>query len=221
MGLKTYFPSGRKSHTLSPGGQKIDNHRGVLVLRSESVATTEDIGAAVASLLRPSDVVILSGELGAGKTAFSRGLGCQLGALDPVTSPTFTIMREHELVDGGLLLHLDAYRLAGPDDADEIGLLELLDRGAIAVIEWGERIVDALGPDHLLLRLHHDDGLAGQGGGGQSGAGQSGGPDEADSDLDDGRLIEVEGVGPRWTAVDVAAAGSEGLRSWIVSGSSW
>jgi tRNA threonylcarbamoyladenosine biosynthesis protein TsaE len=214
MGLKTYCPSDRKSHTLSPGGQKIDNHREVLVLRSEAVATTEDIGAAVASLLRPSDVVILSGELGAGKTAFSRGLGRQLGVVDPITSPTFTIMREHSLVEGGLLLHLDAYRLAGPDDADEIGLPELLDRGAIAVIEWGERIVDALGPDHLLLRFHHHDGSGGH-------RGQIGGSDESDSDLDNCRLIEVEGIGPRWTAVDIAATGSDGLRSWIVSGSSW
>ncbi len=127
----------------------------------------------MAARLNPGDVVVLSGDLGAGKTACTRGIGRALGAEDPVTSPTFTIMREHRLSNGGLLLHLDAYRLTGPDDVEELGLLELLDRGAIAVIEWGERIVEALG-DPLLMHFAHD---------------------ETDDDV---RVITIEAVGPRW-----------------------
>jgi tRNA threonylcarbamoyladenosine biosynthesis protein TsaE len=149
----------------------------VLVLRSSTVVETEAIGAALAAVLRAGDIVILSGELGAGKTACARGMGRTLGADDAVTSPTFLIMRQHELASGGLLLHLDAYRLSGPDDVEELGLFELLDRGAMAVIEWGERVVAALGNDHLSVRFRHDD-----------------------SD-DDVRVIEVEPTGTRWQQV--------------------
>ncbi len=162
-------------------------------MRSESVTVTENIGSIVASFCVPSDVLILSGDLGAGKTAFSRGFGCGLGALDPVTSPTFTIMREHELRDGGLFLHLDAYRLNGASDVDDIGLTELLDRGAVAVIEWGERIVGALGNDYLLLRFTHGD----------------------QNEGDDVRFVSLEANGDRWTSalVDLRSA----LQSWAVT----
>ncbi len=149
-------------------------------IRTRSRAETASVGAAVASLLHGGDVVILSGELGAGKTALTSGLVSALGSNDQVTSPTFTIMRHHPFGTGGQLLHLDAFRLAGPDDAEEIGLLELLDAGAIAVIEWGERIAAALGPNLLVLTLAHVD------------------------DDDDARDIRVEGRGPRWEAVDLS-----------------
>ncbi len=152
----------------------IGHDGGVLVLSSSGVAETEAIGGALGSLLLPGDVVILSGELGAGKTACTRGIGRALAVDEAVTSPTFLIMREHALDTGGLLLHLDAYRLSGPDDIEELGLLELLDRGAIAVIEWGDRVVGALGDDYISMRFSH-----------------------VDSD-DDVRVIQIEGVGLRW-----------------------
>jgi tRNA threonylcarbamoyladenosine biosynthesis protein TsaE len=161
------------------------------MLQSTGVEITESIGVAFAGLLRHGDVVVFSGELGSGKTACTRGIGRGLGANDPVTSPTFTIMREHALANGGVLLHLDAYRLAGPDDLEELGLLELLDRGAIAVIEWGERVGAALGDDLLVVRFSH-----------------------SDTD-DDVRVIEVEPLGPRWLNVlpEVEAA----VAPWVAS----
>jgi tRNA threonylcarbamoyladenosine biosynthesis protein TsaE len=155
---------------------------------------TAQVGALLAGLVRPGDVVILSGELGAGKTAFSGGFIKALGSDEPVTSPTFTIMREHALPGGGCVLHLDAYRLESPHDAEDIGLLELLDRGAIAILEWGERIVGALGPDLLMVRLAHADNDA-----------QA--DDAQDDDADDNtgtRLIEVAGYGSRWAGVSIA-----------------
>jgi tRNA threonylcarbamoyladenosine biosynthesis protein TsaE len=149
-------------------------------IRTHSRAETAALGASVAPLVRHGDVVILSGELGAGKTALTGGLVAALGSTDRVTSPTFTIMRHHQLGSGGQVLHLDAYRLGGPDDAEDIGLLELLDAGAIAVIEWGERIAAALGPDLLVLELSHVDGD------------------------DDARDVRIEARGTRWDGTDLS-----------------
>jgi tRNA threonylcarbamoyladenosine biosynthesis protein TsaE len=156
-------------------------------IRTRSRSETVGVGASIAEFLRAGDVVILSGELGAGKTALSSGIIAALGCGDQVTSPTFTIMRHHPLAHGGEVLHLDAYRLTGPDDAEDIGLLELLDRGAIAIIEWGERIADALGQDLLVVTMRHMD--------------DADGVDRADDD----REIHLEGVGPRWAHVDLSA----------------
>ncbi len=149
--------------------------------------------------MQPGDIIILSGELGAGKTSLTRGLIAALGSTDPVTSPTFTIMRQHPLPTGGQVLHLDAYRLRSPDDAEGIGLLELLDGGAMAVIEWGERISDALGPDLLVVTLIHVD---------ESGPASNGKPTgyppaEADDHI---RMIEIRGLGERWAGCDLAGA---------------
>ena len=163
-------------------------------VRTRSRAETVAVGALIAPLLLAGDVVILSGELGAGKTAMSTGLIAALGSADQVTSPTFTIMRHHQLARGGEVLHLDAYRLSGPDDAEDIGLLELLDGGAIAIIEWGERIAAALGPDLLVVALRHVDDAAG-----------AAGTTAADAADDDWREIHIEGVGPRWADVDLSA----------------
>ena len=158
---------------------------GVLQLCSHSALDTERLGSALAAVLVPGDVVILTGELGSGKTAFTRGVAAGLGSLDAVTSPTFTIMRPHRTA-GALLLHLDAYRLDGPDDAEDLGLLELLDDGAVAVIEWGERIAAALGPDRLEICFHWVD--------------------------DDVRSLEVRPLGDRWAAAHQQLLGV--LDSW-------
>lgn len=157
----------------------------VLQLCSRSTTDTEQVGTAIAAVLGPGDVVILTGELGSGKTAFTRGVATGLGSDDAITSPTFTIMRPHR-TGGPMLLHLDAYRLDGPDDAEDLGLLELLDDGAVAVIEWGERIAAALGPDRLELRFEWVD--------------------------DDVRSIEVHPLGDRWADAGLSLASA--LRPW-------
>jgi tRNA threonylcarbamoyladenosine biosynthesis protein TsaE len=109
-------------------------------------ADTARFAAQLAGELRPGDVVLLVGDLGAGKTTLVQGLARALGSDDEVVSPTFTIMRHLGVrwASGvpGTLLHLDAYRLGGPGDLDELGLFELLDDGAAAVIEWGD-VVEA------------------------------------------------------------------------------
>ena len=123
---------------------------------SRSLDDTARLARAVAGLLRAGDVVLLIGDLGAGKTAFTKFLAAALGVVEPVTSPTFTIMTEHRAGDQQqqlLLLHLDAYRLDGPDALEDLGLFELLDDGAIAVIEWGDVVQAALGATPLRIEL--------------------------------------------------------------------
>jgi tRNA threonylcarbamoyl adenosine modification protein YjeE len=104
---------------------------------------TAELAAAVAASIRTGDTILLVGDLGAGKTTFVQALAVAMGATDDVVSPTFTIMRHVPLADGRTLLHLDAYRLHGPDDLDDLGFFELLEGDAIAVIEWGDIVADA------------------------------------------------------------------------------
>ena len=123
-----------------------------LLSNSRSLADTARLATTVAGLVRAGDVVLLIGDLGAGKTAFTKFLAAALGVVEPVTSPTFTIMTEHRAGDQ-LLLHLDAYRLDGPDALEDLGLFELLDDGAIAVIEWGDIVEAAIGALPLRIEL--------------------------------------------------------------------
>ncbi len=127
-----------------------------------SLVETRALGLALSRVLLRGDVVSLNGELGAGKTAFVQGLARALGIDEAVTSPTFTIMRQYPLVTSAThdgvtqLLHLDAYRLEGPDAIEDLGLFELLDAGAAACIEWGDLVIDAIGPDVLTIRISTD-----------------------------------------------------------------
>ncbi|HKR52272.1 MAG TPA: tRNA (adenosine(37)-N6)-threonylcarbamoyltransferase complex ATPase subunit type 1 TsaE [Pseudonocardiaceae bacterium] len=127
-----------------------------LVLELAAVADTERLGRAVGELLRPGDVVVLSGPLGAGKTVLARGIGAALGVRGPVTSPTFVIAREHPALPGGRgvpLVHVDAYRLGGIAELDHLDLdTDLLT--AVVVVEWGEGMAERLAGEHLLIRLH-------------------------------------------------------------------
>jgi tRNA threonylcarbamoyladenosine biosynthesis protein TsaE len=110
-------------------------------------------GAAVAGLLGPGDVVLLDGELGAGKTTFVKGLAAAAGVIEPVTSPTFTLMRRYRTTLGADLVHVDIYRLERLSEIVELGLPELLEDGAFAVVEWGTRAVPVLGADYLGVEI--------------------------------------------------------------------
>ncbi len=120
-------------------------------LRAGSLAGTQAVGRAVADVLRPGDVVLLTGDLGAGKTALAQSIAAGLGVTEPVVSPTFTIVREYE---GRIpLVHVDVYRLDHPNDAPDLALDELLDEGRVVLVEWGERISASLPADRLEVVL--------------------------------------------------------------------
>ena len=104
---------------------------------------TEALGAALAQLLLPGDIVAYRGDLGAGKTAFTRGLAKGLGCGEAVTSPTYTIVNEY-LSGRCPLFHFDMYRLASADDLWSIGWEDYLDRGGICAVEWSENVEEAL-----------------------------------------------------------------------------
>jgi tRNA threonylcarbamoyladenosine biosynthesis protein TsaE len=137
------------------------------VLELPEPSDTEALGERLAAGLRAGDLVVLSGPLGAGKTAFIRGLARGLGVAGPVTSPTFVIAREHRPLPGGAgvaLVHVDAYRLgaaggsSGSARADIAAELDDLDldtdlAGAVVAVEWGEGVAERLAARHLLVQL--------------------------------------------------------------------
>ena len=110
---------------------------------TNSPRETEAVGEKLAAVLRPGTVIAYRGDLGAGKTAFTRGLARGLGYGEPVTSPTYTIVNEY--LGGRLpLFHFDMYRLASSDDLWDIGWEDYLDRGGVCAVEWSENVADAL-----------------------------------------------------------------------------
>ncbi|MEN9552806.1 MAG: hypothetical protein RLY24_401 [Actinomycetota bacterium] len=125
--------------------------------RSTSVHDTHAIASAVASLVRPRDIVVLAGEMGAGKTAFTVGFARAFGVSDDdhVSSPTFTLV--HSYQSGKYpLLHADLYRLQTVGEVTDLGLREQADLGAVVLVEWGDVVGDVLG-DTLTIRFMHDD----------------------------------------------------------------
>jgi tRNA threonylcarbamoyladenosine biosynthesis protein TsaE len=116
-----------------------------------AVEDTRALGRELAGLLRPGDLVVLVGPLGAGKTALTQGLGDGLGVREPVTSPTFVIARVHT---GGRvpLVHADAYRLGSVADVDDLDL-DASAEESVTVVEWGEGLVEQLADEHLVVRL--------------------------------------------------------------------
>ncbi len=120
-----------------------------MIYTSNSPAETEAIGAALAETLTPGTVIAYRGDLGAGKTAFTRGLARGLGCTDMVTSPTYTIVNEY--LSGRLpLFHFDMYRLRSSEDLWDIGWEDYLDRGGVCAVEWSENVDDALEADILV-----------------------------------------------------------------------
>jgi tRNA threonylcarbamoyladenosine biosynthesis protein TsaE len=139
------------------------------------------LGALLAARLGAGDLVVLSGELGAGKTTFTQGLGSGLGVRGDVTSPTFVISRVHpSLVGGPPLVHVDAYRLGGVAELDDLDLETSLDE-AVTVVEWGEGIAEGLADDRVEVRIERA--MA----------------DTAVDDLDP-RRVRIAPVGRRWLA---------------------
>ncbi|MGW1881127.1 tRNA (adenosine(37)-N6)-threonylcarbamoyltransferase complex ATPase subunit type 1 TsaE [Streptomyces sp. NPDC001970] len=144
-----------------------------------------ELGRRLAKLLRPGDLVLLSGELGAGKTTLTRGLGEGLGVRGAVTSPTFVIARVHpSLVGGPALVHVDAYRLGGGLDEMEDLDLDVSLPESVVVVEWGDGKVEDLSDDRLQVVIHRVVG----------------------NTDDERRTVTVTGTGTRWED-----AGLEGL----------
>ena len=118
---------------------------------TDSPRQTESLGEALGKILPPGTVIAYLGDLGAGKTAFTRGLARGLGYREPVTSPTYTIVNEY--LGGRLpLFHFDMYRLRSSDDLFDIGWEDYLDRGGVCAVEWSENVADAM-EDAVTVRI--------------------------------------------------------------------
>ncbi|MBM3674669.1 MAG: tRNA (adenosine(37)-N6)-threonylcarbamoyltransferase complex ATPase subunit type 1 TsaE [Actinobacteria bacterium] len=144
---------------------------------------TRALGEAIGALAAPGDVIVLAGDLGAGKTVVAKGIAAGLGVTEPVVSPTFTIVREYE--GRCPVRHLDVYRLDSLQELMEIGLDELIDDRGVTLVEWGDAVGALLPADRLEVRLEVLP------------------PEEAD---DETRVVTICGLGPRWLARSAALA---------------
>jgi len=146
----------------------------VISLHCSTIADTHGVASSLAQLMRTGDVVILTGDMGSGKTAFAQGFADALGVDEPVTSPTFTLVHSYDT--GRVNLHhADLYRLDRMSEVADLALTELVEGDGILLVEWGDPAAPLLG-DHLEVYLRHDD------------------------DDDDARFVSVRGVGRTWAA---------------------
>jgi tRNA threonylcarbamoyladenosine biosynthesis protein TsaE len=144
----------------------------------ETPEQMRELGERLGRLLRAGDLVVLAGELGAGKTTFVQGLGAGLGVRTPVVSPTFVIARVHR--DGRLpLVHVDAYRLGSDAELDDLDLDADLE-SAVTVVEWGEGLAERLSPGRMEVRIAR--------------------PAAEDGET---RQVSLIGVGARWADVEL------------------
>ncbi len=141
-----------------PGGESVERLDEGLY-RSASPEATARLGIALGGLLRPGDVIVLSGDLGAGKTRLTSGVARGLGDEAPVTSPTFTIMCVH---GGGRipLYHFDLYRLDDPAQLDDVGIYDVLEGDGACLVEWGDLFSDELGDERLDIEIRRDEASA-------------------------------------------------------------
>jgi tRNA threonylcarbamoyladenosine biosynthesis protein TsaE len=123
---------------------------------SRSPEQTRRVGMRLGGMLQTGDVIGLVGDLGSGKTTLMQGVASGWGSLDPVSSPTFVLVNVYRHPGGGRLFHLDAYRLSGPAEAEDLDVTAMLDAGPL-VVEWSDRIQKALPPDHLQVAMTHID----------------------------------------------------------------
>lgn len=166
-----------------------------VVLRIENPEEMARLGARVAQQLTAGDLVLLTGELGAGKTTFARGLGEALGVRGAVTSPTFVLARTHPRAEGPPLVHVDAYRLTGADELDDLDLD--LER-SIVVVEWGAGLIERVADEWLAVTIERPMGATARAGTNDHRVPR----DDRDLDPDDApieaRVVTISGVGPRW-----------------------
>lgn len=155
----------------------------------------EALGARLAPLLRAGDLVLLNGELGAGKTTLTRGLGAALGARGAVTSPTFVLAREHPTASGVPLIHVDAYRLATGRELDD---LDLDYEHGIVVVEWGAGKLDGVSDSWLSIDLRRPEGDA---------APETLAADDLSGD--EPRQVTITGTGPRGIELEALLAARE------------
>lgn len=125
-----------------------------MTIFTNSENETERVGADLADKLKAGDVIALYGDLGAGKTAFVRGLARGMGLKDMVSSPTFTIVNEY--LGETPLFHFDMYRLSGSDELFEIGWEDYLERGGVCAVEWSENVKDAFPPEVIKVDIHKE-----------------------------------------------------------------
>ena len=130
---------------------------GSLEFLSHSPEQTRRLGVRLGELLKPGDLICLAGDLGSGKTTLAQGIARGWGCLDPVTSPTFVLINEYRRADGARLYHFDAFRLGGAPEAIALGLTELMDGEGPIVVEWPERVAEALPPQRLWINLQWAD----------------------------------------------------------------
>jgi tRNA threonylcarbamoyladenosine biosynthesis protein TsaE len=177
-----------------------------------TAADMRRLGERLATLLRPGDLVLLTGDLGAGKTTLAQGIGAGLGVRGEVTSPTFVISREHPSTCGGpTLVHVDAYRLAALAEVDDLDLDSALE-ASVTVVEWGTGLVEGLADSRLEVRLART-----RGGDAGPASPSAASPSAADPSAADPwaadpwaagerRTVEIAGHGPRWAGVDLSGA---------------
>ena len=141
----------------------------------QSIADTHGVAAAIAQLSRTSDIIVLAGEMGAGKTAFAQGFGAALGVDEPITSPTFTLVHTYDT--GRVTLHhADLYRLDKMSEVSDLALHEMVDEDGVMLVEWGDVAAELLG-DHLEVFLRHN-------------------PEHAENE----RSVVVHSVGTQWAS---------------------
>nr|WP_277869309.1 tRNA (adenosine(37)-N6)-threonylcarbamoyltransferase complex ATPase subunit type 1 TsaE [Actinopolymorpha singaporensis] len=192
-----------------------------------SVEDTQEVGRRLAKILRAGDLVLLTGELGAGKTTLTQGIGAGLGVRGQVTSPTFVIARAHPSTVGGPpLVHVDAYRLGGVAELDDLDLDTSVD-DAVTVVEWGEGLAEGLAEDRLEVVVSRAVGeeSTGEVVGGSTGEREGEPDDEPDDEFGDDaederadvRQVRVVPVGRRWLDVAVRDALAGGLAADVRS----
>ena len=146
---------------------------------TKSADDTRELAAAIATVVKTGDVILLAGDLGAGKTTFTQGFGRALGVEEPITSPTFTLMNHYAGRDEITVLHADVYRLDHLQEIVDLGLNELVDERAVALVEWGDVAEPVLPKDFLEIRIAYS---------------------ETDADTDDSRTFVLRPVGASWNA---------------------
>jgi len=170
---------------------------GAVQLTVADAEAMEALGASVARLLRAGDLVVLTGPLGAGKTTFTRGLGEGLEVRGQVSSPTFVLARTHPTASGVPLVHVDAYRLSGEAELDD---LDLDYAGSIVVVEWGAGLLDGVAESWLDVVIERPTGAAVER---TPGAAEG---DSADDPADEPRRVSITAHGTRWAGVALPSA---------------